>query len=89
MLLQCVTGLLGVQALASAWASAWSPGRRRTPSGAVAVGSTPSPLAASWRGGPWIGLLVALLLLLPFSPLPFYLMTFWKDSCALVLFLRI
>ncbi|HEY2291537.1 MAG TPA: hypothetical protein VGM86_12625 [Thermoanaerobaculia bacterium] len=53
-------------------------------------------LAAAWleaifgtavppRRADWIAAGVALLLLLPPSPLPFYLATFWKDSWAAVL----
>lgn len=53
-------------------------------------------LAAAWleavfgpatppRRTGWIAAGVALLLLLPVSPLPFYLATFWKDSWAAVL----
>jgi hypothetical protein len=37
----------------------------------------------------WLSLLVLLVLLLPGSPLVFYLMTFWKDSWAMVLLLWI
>jgi hypothetical protein len=37
----------------------------------------------------WLSLLVLLILLLPGSPLAFYLMTFWKDSWAMVLLLWI
>jgi hypothetical protein len=33
----------------------------------------------------WISLLVLLLLLVPVTPLAFYLMTFWKDSWAMIL----
>jgi hypothetical protein len=53
-------------------------------------------LAAAWlsavfgttvppRRADWIAAGVALFLLLPLSPLPFYLATFWKDSWAAVL----
>ncbi len=37
----------------------------------------------------WLALLVLLVLLLPWSPLAFYLMTFWKDAWAAVLLLWI
>jgi hypothetical protein len=35
----------------------------------------------------WLSLLALLILLVPPSPLPFYLMTFWKDAWAMVLLL--
>lgn len=37
----------------------------------------------------WLSLLVLLLLLVPVSPLAFYLMTFWKDALAAILLLWI
>jgi hypothetical protein len=37
------------------------------------------------RRGAWISLLVLVLLLVPVTPLAFYLMTFWKDSWAMIL----
>lgn len=37
----------------------------------------------------WLSLLVLALLLVPVSPLAFYLMTFWKDACAAILLLWI
>jgi hypothetical protein len=37
------------------------------------------------RRADWLSLLVLLLLLLPVTPLAFYLMTFWKDVWALIL----
>lgn len=37
----------------------------------------------------WLSLLVLLLLLVPVSPLAFYLMTFWKDAVAAILLLWI
>jgi hypothetical protein len=37
----------------------------------------------------WLSLLVLLVLLLPGAPLAFYLMTFWKDSWAMILLLWI
>ncbi|HEY2291536.1 MAG TPA: hypothetical protein VGM86_12620 [Thermoanaerobaculia bacterium] len=41
------------------------------------------------RRAAWLALLVLLLLLLPWSPLAFYLMTFWKDAWAAVFLLWI
>jgi hypothetical protein len=66
-LVQCLAGLLGVRALATAWLEA-------------AFGDAVPPGRAGW-----IAAGVALFLLLPLSPLPFYLATFWKDTWAAVL----
>jgi hypothetical protein len=41
------------------------------------------------RRAAWLSLLVLLLLLMPWSPLAFYLMTFWKDAWAAILLLWI
>jgi len=41
------------------------------------------------RRAEWISLLVLLALLVPLTPLAFYLMTFWKDAWAMVLLLWI
>ena len=43
----------------------------------------------SRRQTAWLSLLVLLLLLVPVSPLAFYLMTFWKDALAAILLLWI
>lgn len=71
MLAQCLAGVFGVRAFATACLRRLF-GERMPP-----------------RRAAWLSLAVLLLLLVPPSPLAFYLMTFWKDSFALVLVLWI
>jgi len=70
-LLQCVAGVFGIRALATACLEFLYEDR------------IPPRRAA------WVSFLILLTLLIPVSPLAFYLMTFWKDAWALVLLLWI
>ncbi|RPH57399.1 hypothetical protein EHM82_01390 [bacterium] len=71
MLAQCLAGVFGVRALATAVF-------------AQLFGDRISP-----RRSAWLSLLVLAVLLIPVTPLAFYLMTFWKDAWAMVLLLWI
>jgi hypothetical protein len=70
MLGQCLAGVFGVRALATAVL-------RFFQSGMTA------------RRAAWLSFLVLLILLVPVSPLGFYLMTLWKDAWAAILLLWI
>jgi hypothetical protein len=74
MLSQCLAGVFGVRALARAViALLYGDYGDRVPE----------------RRAAWLPLLVLLALLVPVTPLAFYLMTFWKDVWAMILLLWI